>query len=37
MKDGPDRRLTLLTCHPFDTVTPGGPGRLAVIAVSHEA
>jgi sortase A len=30
--DGAGSTLTLLTCYPFDTVVPGGPLRLAVIA-----
>jgi sortase A len=29
---GTGSTLTLLTCYPFDTVVPGGPLRLAVIA-----
>jgi sortase A len=29
---GAGSTLTLLTCYPFDTVSPGGPVRLAVIA-----
>jgi sortase A len=30
--DGAGATLTLLTCYPFDTLIPGGPLRLAVIA-----
>jgi sortase A len=30
--DGGGSTLTLLTCYPFDTIVPGGPLRLALIA-----
>ncbi len=37
MGDCSERRLTLLTCYPFDSVIPGGPGRYAVVALADEA
>ena len=30
----PDRRLTLLTCYPFDSIVPGGDLRFAIEAVA---
>ncbi len=36
MGESPGRRLTLLTCYPFDALVPGGPGRFAVVGTSGE-
>lgn len=33
----PERRLTLITCHPFDAVVPGGAMRYVVTAVGIDA
>ena len=33
MSDFGDDRLTLITCYPFDAITPGGPLRYVVTAV----
>ena len=35
----PDRekKLTLITCFPFDALVPGGPMRYVVVAVAHAA
>lgn len=32
----PEKRLTLITCHPFDAVVPGGAMRYVVTAVAEE-
>jgi sortase A len=34
MADGGDRRLTLITCYPFNAVRPGGDLRYAVVATA---
>ena len=36
LNDSGDRRLTLITCYPFDTVVPGGRLRYVVIAVASQ-
>lgn len=35
LRDSTDRRLTLLTCYPFNAVTPGGELRYAVVATAR--
>jgi sortase A len=37
LAESPDRRLTLLTCYPFDSPVPGGPLRYAVTATGQGA
>jgi len=37
LEDFSDRRLTLVTCYPFEAVIPGGPLRYVVIAVADSA
>jgi sortase A len=34
--DAGDKRLTLVTCYPFDALRPGGPLRYVVVAQSDE-
>jgi sortase A len=34
LRDYGDDRLTLITCYPFDAITPGGPLRYVVTAVA---